>query len=667
MKKITIYILMLALIITNNPIAYGASRILSIDEVKTLAVKNSFDIKEVKMDLVKKDMELGQAKEGIRDIRKKESTVRYSLLSNIEFPEKHGLPKEIDLVTKIPKIQKEIRVLKEKLKYKELEAKYKAEQAFLDVILWQKTMNSLKEQLIDGEKTLDKIKNQVKIGIGSKDDLEYLEKKVKNIEKSYRNAVQKYVASKEALNEIIGINVKTGYTFNDQLEGLNIERGYLKDIVDYARENDFSLYMIKQETNLRRENVEKIRSIYKSRFGSKVKELEQQLQRKEIDYDVFYKKYKKALDNIDKPWRKYYEIRLLFFSIKIPYRWFQGEFDGLRYFEDEKYALFLSVIDRDKQIKEEEEAIKNFEQSVRDSFSTLKQMEVAYNSVTDSYEYEKNLYDKAILENKMGKITFAELEAAKDDLIKKQQTMLEMLIDYNKTISEFNLKTSGFAERFKENSNLYTDRLKSGDSFKKDKDENKKEKSVPKWYVKNNIEDFKFIFGVNIPDEYNITHYELYTSNDKKIGEKKEISGTIEHLPLAFSDTEYLILKLYNEADLKYTANIEGLSNEGEIILGENANDALESGSNIGNYNMEADSYKVKITLSIEEWVKASKYNVIYKDKRIAKDIDISNPFTHISNIKKDLGEIVIELYDSNNEKIVDSILDIKAGSIKVK
>lgn len=667
MKKIILYILIFIFIITNNSITYGEGKMLTIDEAKILAVKNSFDIKETKMNLIKKDMELEQAKEGIKDIRKKESTIRYSLLINIEFPEKHGLPKEIDLVTKMPKIQKDIRVLKKKLEYKNLEARYKAEQAFFNVILCQKTMNSLKEQLSDVEKTLDKVKIQVKMGRGSKEDLEYLIKKEKDIEKKYRNSVQKYVSSKEALSQIIGINVKTGYVFNDQLESLNLERGYLQDIVDNAREKDFQLYNIKEQTNLCKENVEKIRSIYSNRFGSKVKVLESQLRKKEIDYDTFYNKYKQALNNIDKPWQGYFKISFFFFSIKIPYRWLQGEYSGLRYFEDEKYALFLSVIDRDKQIKQEEEAIKNFEQSVRDNFATLKQMEIAYNSVADSYEYEKNLYNKAIVENKMGKITFSELEGAKDDLLKKQQSMLEMLIDYNKTISEFNLQTSGFVDKFKENSNLYTDRLKSGDSFKKDGDKDKGKDNIPKWYVRNNIEAFKFVFGVNIPDEYNITHYELYTSSNKRIGNKKEVTDTIKHLPLTFSETEYLVLRLYNEDGLKYIANIDGLSYEGNIILNENINNILVSGLSIGNYTISNNSYKFNVTLSIEKWIEAVKYNVIYNDNVIAKDVDLSSTFSHISNIEKDLGNILIEFYDSNGEKIVDAILDTTTGNIVVK
>ncbi len=101
---------------TGEPV-FAATRI-SLDKAIQLAIHNSDALEEIKLDLLKKIIwKRQQAVEGLRDIRKKESTVRFSLLFSISFPEKHAMPKEIELIMKIPKIDHEIDILNHKLAF----------------------------------------------------------------------------------------------------------------------------------------------------------------------------------------------------------------------------------------------------------------------------------------------------------------------------------------------------------------------------------------------------------------------------------------------------------------------------------------------------------------------------------------------------------------------
>lgn len=124
---------MILVILCNTSMLYiteCAENMLTLQDIRTLAIENSTGLQNTKIDLVKKQIELRQAKEGIADIIKKESTIRFSLLFNIKFPEKHGMPKEIELLTKIPEIENDIKVLNEKKNSEALKSQTTAEQAY---------------------------------------------------------------------------------------------------------------------------------------------------------------------------------------------------------------------------------------------------------------------------------------------------------------------------------------------------------------------------------------------------------------------------------------------------------------------------------------------------------------------------------------------------------
>ncbi len=150
---------------------FAATRI-SLDKAIQLAIHNSDALEEIKLDLLKKNMERQQAVEGLRDIRKKESTVRFSLLFSISFPEKHAMPKEIELIMKIPKIDHEIDILNHKLAFNQQKIKFEIQQVYLDLLLQQRTIERLEEQVDLEEKTQERLKNDLKKGMATQEDVD---------------------------------------------------------------------------------------------------------------------------------------------------------------------------------------------------------------------------------------------------------------------------------------------------------------------------------------------------------------------------------------------------------------------------------------------------------------------------------------------------------------
>lgn len=637
MNKIKVTVLVI--IIFNLIFVSFAETILDMKTCENLAVENSFDAKSVKMDLIKKDIEKNQAIEGIKDIRKKESTVRFSLLFNIKFPEKHGMPKEIKLIMKVPTIENDMKILREKYKYEIRKTKNELQLLYLDILLNEYEIKNYKLQLDELTNSIEINEFRAATGLGDPEDLKYLEKSYEDIEKEYRKSTLNLENKKENLSSMIDMNVKVNYIFDDKdLKLAKLDRDNLSDMVDYALARDFSLFKEKSNTELAIRNVNEISSIYKAQFASKVKVLDSELRKEKIDIDTFYEKYKQALENIDSPWRRYYKIHLLFFTIRIPYRWFQGEYDGLRYFEDEKYALFLAVVDREKQVEKEKNARERFVQSVRNNFNNLKNSEIAYESAKTALAKEQESYDKKVEMNKIGRLSLQELDKAKKDFINSQNNVYSLLIDYNKSLSTFNFQVSGYLDHLFQSEGVDDFDIVSALSTKRDSD------SMYTWYVKNSINDYKFTFGLDLGENSEYTHYELFTNENYKIGNKTEVTSEISHLPIAFENASSFYVKLYKDDELLAIGKFTGSDYSGSLAIDSVESNIYKVGTFIGRYDLIENKVFSQLNLKLNEDIKCDSYRLIKEDEKLSGDLLLSDNFRTVNLMKNNLDDIEIEL-----------------------
>ena len=68
-------------------------------------------------------------------------------------------------------------------------------------------------------------------------------------------------------------------------------------------------------------------------------------------------------------------------------------------------------------------------------------------------------------------------------------------------------------------------------------------------------------------ESYGITHFVLLTKDNMQIGEKTEVSSTLSHVPITYSDSTLLIVELYKEDKKIYRAYIDGGQYGGELEL----------------------------------------------------------------------------------------------------
>ncbi len=603
----------------------AADRILTLEEIRTLAIENSTGVQNTKIDLVKKQIELRQAKEGIADTIKKESTIRFSLLFNIKFPEKHGMPKEIELLTKVPEIENDITILNEKKKSEALKSQTAAEQAYYDVLLAQHKEEAIVKQLEQMEQSQYVMDKQVKLAKAKRSDLEYIQDNIISLQKEREQNIISQNEKQLKLAALLGKDDFLGCTVSEQIQQTYFDRQQLQQILNYALENDFELYQKRQNRILAEKETDVVMGIYKNVYSKYMTEVESYIKshkNTKIDYEQFISRYQNTLDNIDSPWYGSYVINLIFFKIYIPKEWFKGEYSGTRYMEDEKYQLFLTLVERDKAIEEEKQAQKQLEQTIQTAYTTLKTMQSSIQQMEQNLAQNEIRYNKSLEDNKKGIVSFTELESVRQSLFQQQEALYETKIDYAKSLSTFNSQTAGYVNYFLGIAQSNQEEYEMGQSVM----------DTATWHIKNNITDYNFMFSVVVPEEYGVDSYQLYYE-DVAVGEKTPISETLTHLSVTYGDTTILTVNFYKGNQLKYTAEIEGLYYDGTLNM-KPASGTIQTQQKqyeqVGKWNIQqSDSVRYAFFITTQQY----QYD--------SYDLMIDN--TIIGTAKK--GEIIVALH----------------------
>jgi hypothetical protein len=682
-QRFLLFLLVLALAIVlpgNICKAAAYPQVLTLNQAVSSSVNTNYAIRKTKSEIKLKNIELKQAIQAIKDIRWKESTIQFSLLFDIKFPTEHALPKELELVMKVPKIQAELDALNRKLEYSRYNAVMSAKTAYFNVVEIMENCTLQESRLATAKSTYLRLSSDYILGKASKDDVEEIKNSIPTLEKNYQSNLLRFENNKKKLSKIINVDVSNGYTFSKDFSKLTLERKQLTEITDYALKNDYKVYQAELTRKTLDTEVTTLRNIYNSRWGAKVSEIESEIAKNgPIDFLTFQEKYDAALESIEEPYTGYYSIRILFITINIPKEWFRSEYSGIRYFEDQKYALYVSLMDRAEAVKEEEEARKDLTAQVEDSFNSLLELWSAYEDSLSGIDNAKLRYNQLKELNLTGNASFMDVESAKNDILSFENAMLSSLIAYNKALASFDFTTSGAVTKLLSGVSLApAGKYDSGLSWlSSDADAEK-----PMWYMNTLINEYKFVFGISIPEDSEIaaTHYELCTEDGSLIGARTAISSVITHLPLVYEGTTKLIVKLYKESTLTYTAEIDAANYTGTLDLKPvspgtvtASNDLPASGTLMGNWILvkNNDNYTSQLTLDFDK-----KWNVGFYELTTASGDKIGNarfpaatPVSHLSITFSSMENLTLKLFDTDGNSLGDALIlnDMNVQVIKMK
>ncbi len=627
--------------------AAPAEKVFTLEQAAALTLKNSDKLRGITVSKVKKQIQLKQAYSAIADTRRRESTVRFSLLFNIKFPEKHAMPKEIELLTKVPDIQSEIKLLNMEYNDAVLSETADCEQQYYTTVFKAYDVGFCENMLAQARKGFNTIKLNYAKGEAKKSDIEYMQKQVSDAEAALQKAKNSYESAKKKLSYITGADVTKGYVFKCSLPYVNLKTSDLAKIQNYAEKNDYSYQKALEQKNAADSRTQTVKSVYSGRYGSDASNVMSYINScrargEQIDYDVFINKYNQFLDKIEQPWRGSYTINLIFFKIHIPKEWFKGTYSGERYLEDERYSLFISLTELDEAEQQRKSALNTLKKSLDDGFDALIESEAAYANAKKYLSKMEQDYSEALKDNMMGLVEYTELYDKKIAIMEQQKSIYEMQTEYAKSISSYNRQSADYISKIvlgSENPALvnYEDGISAGDIT---------DSNTPSWFVNVKGSDYKCEFGVKIPESYDVTHYELYADGGVKIGKITEIGKTMTGISTIYSDTSLLTLKFYNEGSLKYTAVFDGMQYSGTLDM-----QPADGGTKklpAGTWSVTEKGMKSTFCVSSEMFI-FDKFELYFGDKKLGEGTS-KEGFTHLSSTFGDITDFTIKLYQFGEE-----------------
>lgn len=520
----------------------AASRVLTLDMAKKSGLANSADYAKLENELALQEVSLKQAVKSIQAKQKNMATFRWTPLLSFKFPEKPDLSEAYEFQFKPVEIQAKIDTTKHKLTDQKLAVYEEISNLYVNIVALEDTISFNEARLETMEETLAKNRLRLKTGEATQSDIDTMERAAEALRNKLASDKRTLTANKEKLSKAIGMDVTTGYTFENPYVDALITQDQLADLIQYTLDRDQNYYEVSMNATTARISVQTNYKLMSGQYGSKMNMISsyvnQALAGQKVDGKAFKKSYDEFLDAIDSPW--WGKKKILF--IKIPKEWFKGSLSGIRYVEDEPYALYESSLEYLDAVMEQENTADDLEQQVKDSYNSLVSMRNAYLALVKDVESagEQLQADRTL--NSLGELTYAEYKDSLDSYEDTQNEMFDALATYSQTLYSFDRLTCGGITELLTGVSADLIAGAGGQSYVEEE-----LAGGAYYYIEPIIQEQQFRLGVSIPDDFDVdvSHFELWCDNIQ-IGERTEVGKTLRHLALSVDDVEEVKIRLYD-------------------------------------------------------------------------------------------------------------------------
>ncbi len=646
--------------------SFGAGRMLNVAQAKTMALADNSDYNKLKSKRLLSQVKYQETVKAVRLKKKNMSTFRWTPLLSFKFPESPDLAEEFEFTYKPLQVQSEISSVEHELsvlKYKVFE---EVGNKFTEVYTLQETIAFYEEQLENNKETLKRNRAKLLVGEAVASDISTMEKKVSALESKLAEKKRGFEKAKKKLGDKIGLDVTSSYRFQNPYVETSMERKDLKKIKDSALKNDQTYYEVKINTQLQRIALDTNFSLMKNQYGKKMNRLEPFIKTVkgggEIDGTALKSQYDELLADIDAPWRG--SLRILF--IKIPKEWFKGAISGVRYIEDEPYALYTNMLEYQDAIAEEESAKKELLESVEDSYDNVITAKNAYETMKKESDSLKADIDAATLLNKAGSLSYEELETVQAAYEESQTTLSDALSTYTQSLYSLDKLSCGAVTDLMYPVGTSMQAVSGGDSVVTEE-----VTEDAHYYIRTEVEDNIFEVGILIPEEYEpeVTDFELWI-DDVKIGKRTAAGKAIRHLALDKENAEKVVIRLYNGKEFVADCEIDPSEYEGPLKVVKDYKPIEAKATVAATYQVRAERngmMELKITPVTEEKT-LSYYTVEDKKGRKLcgeKMIEIEASFSYLSLASDDLEELRVRFYDNTGKEVYITEFDTDSLSLK--
>lgn len=645
--------------LTQQDTTIPAGKTITIAQAKALGLSNSSDYSSLQSKLALAQVRYSQSVKSLQLKKKNQSTFRWTPLLNFKFPEDPTLDEEVEYVYKPLELQSDIDVLKHQILDNRYAVYEEISLLYVECYTLQEKTAFYETRLSTLQETLEKNQAKLVIGQATQSDVDRIASDVQSVQTQLLGDMRNYETAKDKLSDAMGLDVRSGYTFMNPYMSAEITRDDLDGILNDTYERDQGYYEAQVNTSNALLELNTNNQLMSNQYGTNMNLIssfvQQVLNGEDIDQSAFRLKYDEFLEKIDAPWQGSFKI--LF--IKIPKEWKKGEVDGVRYVEDEPYALYEAALNYKDIYDEEQQIKKDLETQVTDSFNNYISVRTTYESMLKQVAEAKETLEKDTAKNLMGQFSYEELADEQTEYADLQMEELEALAEYTKTLVSFDRLTCGaITDRMELAGSGSSDVMGGGASYVVEEEE-----EGAYYYIHSLASDNAFEFGLYIPEDFDatITAYELWV-NGTQIGSRTDVSQSIKHLALSIDSVDTAFVRLYNQDTVIDDCEIDTSVYSGRLVITTGYRIESDTTEVIGNYSLNTSAVTGLATLGIQ----TDKTAIQYYDIRTAdgtylanrQKVPIQTSFQYLGLISSDISKLTFCFYDKNQELLYECQAD---------
>ncbi len=646
--------------------AYAADKTLTVEAARKMALADNDTYTGFQNKLTLAKVQYDQSVKSLRLKEKNQRTFRWSPLLSFHFPEKPDLADEYSYTYKPLEMQSKIDKLEHQLNDCVYGIYEKVELEFIKVYVLQERISFNEDRVKTYETTTAKNRVRLLLGQANKSDIDAMEKKVKTLNNTLASDKRKYESEKEKLSDLVGVDVSLSYQFASPFADADLPRDQLDQLISTTLDQDDSFYQTKVDTanGLLALNINY--NLMKNHYGSKMNLIDsfvtQARNGKKLDSAAFKLRYNELLNKVDEPWQG--KKKILF--IRFPKEWLKGAIDGVRYVEDEPYALYEAAIEYQSLLKEEESAKKELTSTVKDYYENYVSARNTSRSLEDDEKSKKAELKKASLSNMMGKMTYEEYGAVQEEYEDLQMDKLDAQAAYSEILYSLNRLTCGAISSYIRSSSTSLSQASGGQSYVVED-----EGDGVYYYIHSLVSGNLFEFGLSVPDDFEpeITDYELWVDS-VQIGDRTPADQSIRHLALDIQNVNRAFVRLYNGDTFVDDCDFDAQTYSGKLSVKSYRVETRE-GKTVASYETDTTAsglFRLKIKPQAGEAIeyfniKTEDGNYLLSDAKIS----VSQKFQYLAMAKSSLDSLIISFYDKDQKLLYEGTFNTSDLTIQKK
>ena len=645
----------------------AADKKLTLEKARSLALKNSSDYEEAQLAVNAKKAERESALKAINMKKTDSATYRWSPLLEFKYPEKLSFKDESELAFKPIQLAGEIQVAEQKVQAAYYQVTEEVNNLYVDIVTLQR-VNSFNESKYDRlQQRAARSSALLKTGELTQSDVDTLNADLDSLNQTISTDRRSLEADLKKMSKMVGVDVTTGYTFEDPYVETEIQRSNLDALIEYAEDRDADYFEKCIDAVTAKMELSTNYDILKDKYGKDIfiirSYVNDALNGRDVNSDAFKEAYKEFLEQIDSYWS---DDKKICSFVDIPEEWLKGSTDGSRYIEDDPYVLYTNAQDYVKAREAEEAAKEDLDQNLQDSFDNYINCRSDYKALVSQLPDEQDKIRQYNVKKKMGYISDKEYEEAYSEFEEFQKSLLEAMKLYSESFYSFDRQTCGGLTAMLSGTDPDIQTAQEGESYVK------QDQSKAMYFVKPIVQRELFELSVFIPKDFpvKITHFELWVDG-QKVGKTTSVNESIRHLTLSKSSVNEVRLRFYKGNIFVDDCLINPNEESGVLDITTSMSVEEESSDVVGTFLTSTSSVTgiMTIEFSPEKSQGIKYYRVLTESgKVLGKGVtSIGKGFSYLGLVSSELGNLTVEFYDKDQSLLYTAYMDEENGKLRRK